>query len=791
MAFEGYFPKFTLASGKSDQRKGDGFGMIVNGVSMMADCFEGSEATDRLLDWFLSKGITTIDIVVIQHWHGDHYGGGVKMVESGKIKFKTVYAIDPLTYSHGVDGSDNGRAVQEDIDNAYKAVRIFQAHGSKVLWKDHGDSIQVGDIHWDIFRKQPTEFTEYDDGHAYAFVNDGSLILHSPELKHMICSDGPCDQKDAIHYFQKKYGKKDILRLTSVTHHGGSYSKSNAEAFVDAGGIFAYESCIERDGPGTSDWTPYGSRRLIQAGATVWMQNEDMFFTAAGGMMTIRQGSKTITLDIPYQGEKVTPGWVHNAKGWWYRYDNGGWAVGWAKLPWSKGTDWFYFDADGYMCRNWIWDPDRKCWFYLDPNSGAMWHDSWLTYKGKKCWLKPSGRAAMSETLTIDGKTYVFDKNCYATEISANASMAGVTRVIDLSEHNDKSIDWAKIKAAGYAVIIRIGLRGSMKQYPDAYGKIRYDNNYKSYLDGIIKADIPYSVYFFPTSISDAEADEEAEWIRMNVAGLKLSMPVFLDSEIVDSGNGRADGLSRADRTRYLKRIIDKLKAAGIECGVYASTSWLNNKLDMSQLSGAPVWCAQYASKCQYGGDYMLWQYSSKASIPGIDGNVDISQVMDPLPTADNDAVDVAIQIAQAEVGYHEGANNSNKYGDELHAIQPSNMDKNAAWCDAFVDWVILQTCRRFGKDEETAREVLCGDFDDYTYFSVNLYKKAGRWTSEPARGYQIFFGGSGHTGIVTKVEDGKVYTIEGNKSDAVRECSYDIDYSNIIGYGMPRYDLI
>ena len=126
-----------------------------------------------------------------------------------------------------------------------------------------------------------------------------------------------------------------------------------------------------------------------------------------------------------------------------------------------------------------------------------------------------------------------------------------------------------------------------------------------------------------------------------------------------------------------------------------------------------------------------------------------------------------------------------------MHALQPGNMDANAPWCDAFVDFVILQTCKRFGQGAETARNVLCGDFDDYTYASVNLYKKAGRWTQTPHRGDQIFFGGSGHTGIVEKVYGGVVFTIEGNKGDEVRKCSYSVHSPSIIGYGRPKYELI
>ena len=117
-------------------------------------------------------------------------------------------------------------------------------------------------------------------------------------------------------------------------------------------------------------------------------------------------------------------------------------------------------------------------------------------------------------------------------------------------------------------------------------------------------------------------------------------------------------------------------------------------------------------------------------------------------------------------------------------------MDASAAWCDAFADWTVLKTCEAFGYGADMAREVLCGDFDDYTYASVNLYKRQGRWSSSPARGYQIFFGGSGHTGWVESV-DSKIHTIEGNKSDQVMRCTYALNDSRIIGYGMPKYELL
>ncbi|MBQ6413017.1 MAG: CHAP domain-containing protein [Ruminococcus sp.] len=165
-------------------------------------------------------------------------------------------------------------------------------------------------------------------------------------------------------------------------------------------------------------------------------------------------------------------------------------------------------------------------------------------------------------------------------------------------------------------------------------------------------------------------------------------------------------------------------------------------------------------------------------------------------------AIDRVIAIAEAEVGYHEKASgdlkylydkkansgdaNYTKYNYEMHKIQPKNMDFPGAWCDCFCDWVFKES---FGI--EVAKKVLCGGFDDYTPNSSNLYKKAGRWTEEPKRGYQAFFKNSQricHTGIVYKVEGNKIYTIEGNAGNEVRKKSYTLGDNYIAGFGMPLY---
>ena len=44
------------------------------------------------------------------------------------------------------------------------------------------------------------------------------------------------------------------------------------------------------------------------------------------------------------------------------------------------------------------------------------------------------------------------------------------------------------------------------------------------------------------------------------------------------------------------------------------------------------------------------------------------------------------------------------------------------------------------------------------------------------------------HTGIVEKVKNGVVYTVEGNTRDSCRERQYPVGYYEILGYGIPAY---
>ena len=170
------------------------------------------------------------------------------------------------------------------------------------------------------------------------------------------------------------------------------------------------------------------------------------------------------------------------------------------------------------------------------------------------------------------------------------------------------------------------------------------------------------------------------------------------------------------------------------------------------------------------------------------------------------------IKIAESQIGYLEKASNKNlddfeanagrgnytKYARDFKEFAGENL-QGQAWCDMFVDWCFVQA---YG--EASARKLL-GGFDAWTPASAQYFKDRSQWhTSKPQAGDVIFFKNSeriNHTGIVTKVSDGKVYTVEGNTSpmsgsneDVVENGggvwpkNYTIGNSRIAGYGRPAY---
>lgn len=110
-------------------------------------------------------------------------------------------------------------------------------------------------------------------------------------------------------------------------------------------------------------------------------------------------------------------------------------------------------------------------------------------------------------------------------------------------------------------------------------------------------------------------------------------------------------------------------------------------------------------------------------------------------------------------------------------------------WCVCFVSWCANEC----GYIEAGVVYKFTG-----CVWGVQWFQERGLWQGnsyEPRPGDIVFFNwdwdvsnDADHVGIVERVENGTVYTVEGNSGDACRQRDYPIGSSDIYGYGTPDY---
>lgn len=836
MGITGYIPSY-VSLGKDDRR---GDGLILHsdtGYTLIVDGFDGSSPTAKMITWLKDRKITDL-YLLLTHPHYDHYSGLRMIMRNGGFKIKRFYCYDPETIRHGIGSSANGKSVKEDYDNLKSIISQAKGCGAEVVYLKKDDSVTLGDIRFKVWREQPTHFTDLDDGNAYAFTNNGSLCTYFQDFHFLTTGDGPESLKDAISYFG---GKISFLK---IPHHGNSCSASNAKAARGAGCTLAYETNVEAKGPGTTDFTAYGARRLVEQGIKVLMENTDIWMLVSDGLLRVVQGSSTWRFEIPYRegewkkengktyyykGGKAVTG-SQQIEGKWYFFGTDG---AMQKGLVQRGKDYYWYDCQTGELRKSVWISDGKVWRFYDEWGRAVtgWHkdssgqwcfldpathggkivDDWYYDKYQKAWyrLDKKGWMIKTQTVTIDGKAYSFDGYGRLLDNSGRIAQAiedGVrkekelpSKAVDVSEFNPENIDWTKVREAGYGAILRLGIRGSIFG-TSGCGQIRYDKHYNKYLEGALRAGVQVGVYFFPTSINEAEAKEEADWIISNVKNLNLAFPVYLDSEMVNGGKGRADGLSKADRTRYLKIITDRLTAAGIPCGIYASTSWFGSKLDMAQFPEdvrKNTWVAQYNSSCTYSGPYSLWQYTSKGSVPGINGNVDVSKRVggEHKDTGKYPRGHI-VSLAQSLVGTQEGTAGHRSIIDAYNARKPLPrgyaVKYTDAWCATFCSYLAIKC----GYTDIIPVECGCPQWTTLAK-NMGIWQESDNYTPRPGDFvlYDWQDSGSGdntgtpdHIGIVEKVVGNVIHVIEGNKNDAVERREIGINGRYIRGFVLPKY---
>ena len=240
-------------------------------------------------------------------------------------------------------------------------------------------------------------------------------------------------------------------------------------------------------------------------------------------------------------------------------------------------------------------------------------YSGWRTTGGKTYYYSSTTHEPVTGIQSIDDKLYYFDAD--------GVLQKGKTFGVDVSKYQ-KNIDWEQIKKAGVSfVIVRIGYRGY-----GASGALVLDPMFEEHFTNVKNAGLKVGVYFFSQATTEEEAKEEAFACAYVLNGRKLDYPIFFDTEAsgASGGSGRADGLGVADRTKCAVAFCEEVKANGYKPGVYASTLWYRNRVDLSSLAKYTIWNAHYGVASSPI-DCALWQGTCTARLPGYKGDLDVN----------------------------------------------------------------------------------------------------------------------------------------------------------------------
>lgn len=189
-------------------------------------------------------------------------------------------------------------------------------------------------------------------------------------------------------------------------------------------------------------------------------------------------------------------------------------------------------------------------------------------------------------------------------------------RYLDVSRWQGKikMEGWAQVKAAGYkGVMLRaVGSRNGMP-YIDPTFEDNYANAKAAGLD--------VGVYYYTYATSEAMADAELALVRQAVYGKELTLPVAVDVE-----ENELKPMSTLDLTNLTAYALEQVEKMGFYAQLYTYTGY-KYELDMARLSSRwDVWLADYTGKTpKVDFKYNAHQHTSKGSVPGISGNVDLN----------------------------------------------------------------------------------------------------------------------------------------------------------------------
>ena len=248
---------------------------------------------------------------------------------------------------------------------------------------------------------------------------------------------------------------------------------------------------------------------------------------------------------------------------------------------------------------------------------GAMYTTvlSGFTYDFTTYGLGVGNHIIKIENVTADGSVIIQSR-----EVEFYIKALSKSYGIDVS-HYQGEIDWEAVKNSGVTfAILKIG------EYWTNSKKVIFDQFFERNYLACKRLGIAVGGYFYSYAFNRAEGNEEADVCLSLIKNKIFELPIFIDVEDKAIKNAVANGKTDvANVTDASLAFCEKIVSAGHQAGVYASRDFFYNYFNIPLIEKYWIWVAHYTSgQTDYTGKYNFWQATSKGSVPGINGNVDI-----------------------------------------------------------------------------------------------------------------------------------------------------------------------
>ena len=290
----GWIPGYSMTN--KEQRYGDVEVIISGNYCLIIDggC---EQATDKLIAYLKKNGIKKV-YLLLTHAHYDHYYGLRKIIRDSYFQVQYFYCYDPKSLEGGLRNNKGSKEVKSDIADLKNIIKECNDKKIKVKYLKHKDKIALGDIKFQVFRKQPSR-VEDDDTQGWSYVNDGSLCIYFPDLYYWTSGDG----SENIYNFIKELGLK--VKFFKIPHHGNNCTSSQAKGLKAQGAYYCWYNDLEPKGIGTNDFTMYGARRCREAGIKIFTVNGDINWVAQNGQMVVYKDSNYFSIKVGYKGTTI------------------------------------------------------------------------------------------------------------------------------------------------------------------------------------------------------------------------------------------------------------------------------------------------------------------------------------------------------------------------------------------------------------------------------------------------------------------------------------------------------